>query len=207
MRNYRIIFIFLTISIFITSPALSQDYRSAEEAEGIKAGSPAPAFTATSMQGNDFSLQKALDNGPVVMIFYRGHWCPVCNRHLKAIQDSIYLVEQHGATLIAVSPERVPLLGRTAEKTGAEFTLLHDEDFRIAKAYDVHFLPGEEDRIMYNTVLGARLEQAHSDDSQQLPIPATYIIDENGTIVWRHFNPDHRIRASMEDIVNVLEEL
>lgn len=207
MRNYKAFFIFLTFNLIITIPALSQDYRSAEEADGIRVGTQAPSFTATDMRGEDFSLQQALNQGPVVMIFYRGHWCPVCNRHLKAMQDSIHSIEQYGATLIAISPERVPLLGRTAEKTGAEFTLLHDEDFRVAKAYDVHFLPEEEDRIMYNTVLGARLEQAHSDDSQQLPIPATYVIDKNGTIVWRHFDPDHRVRASVNDIEEALKEL
>ncbi|MFP4289865.1 MAG: peroxiredoxin family protein [Bacteroidales bacterium] len=70
-----------------------------------------------------------------------------------------------GATLIAVSPEKVPLLGKTAEKTGVAFTLLHDENCEIAQAFDVAFKPDSVQRVMYNTMLNAKLKEAHSDDS------------------------------------------
>jgi peroxiredoxin len=207
MRNTFQIFIFIFINILIAHPMMSQEYRSAKDAKGLEPGVQAPLFNAKDMHENDFSLQQALDQGPVVMIFYRGHWCPVCNKHLKTLQDSLDVIKQYGATLIAVSPERVSFLGKTEEKTGVEFTLLFDEDYQIARAFDVHFRPGTTERVMYNTMLGAKLKVAHSDDSQQLPIPATYVIDSSGTIVWRHFDPDYRKRSSVEDIVNALERL
>ncbi len=207
MRNTFQILIFIFINILIANPMMSQEYRSAKDAKGLEPGVQAPLFDAKDMQENEFSLQQALDQGPVVMIFYRGHWCPVCNKHLKTLQDSLDVIKQYGATLIAVSPERVPFLGKTEEKTGAEFTLLFDEDYQIAKAFDAHFRPGTAQRVMYNTMLGAKLKEAHSDDSQQLPIPATYVIDRSGIIVWRHFDPDYRKRSSVKDIVNALEQL
>ena len=203
----KIVFISFIIQIFLVNYSMSQNYRNAKEAKGLETGADAPMFHAKDMQGNDFSLKETLGNGPVVIIFYRGHWCPVCNRHLKTLQDSLDVIQQYGATLVAVSPEQVRLLGKTAEKTGAEFTLLFDENYHIAEAFDVQFRPDSMQRVMYNTMLGANLKEAHSDDSQQLPIPATFVIGQDGKIVWRHFDPDYRKRSSIKDIVSALEKL
>jgi len=207
MRKLNTILIFLFVNILIFNPIMSQNYRSAKEANGLQPGADAPMFHAKDMQGNDFSLKETLGNGPVVIIFYRGHWCPVCNKHLKTLQDSLDVIQQYGATLVAVSPEQVRLLGKTAEKTGAEFTLLFDENYQIAEAFDVQFRPDSMQRVMYNTALGANLKEAHSDDSQQLPIPATFVIGQDGKIAWRHFDPDYRKRSSVKDIVGALEKL
>jgi peroxiredoxin len=207
MRKLLAITIFFFIQIVLHHPLMSQDYRSAKEAKGLERRANAPMFHAKDMEGNDFSLQESLEKGPVVIIFYRGHWCPVCNRHLKTLQDSLNVIQQYGATLVAVSPEQVRLLGKTAEKTGAEFTLLFDENYHIAQAFDVQFRPDSMQRVMYNTTLGANLKEAHSDDSQQLPIPATFLIGKDGKIAWRHFDPDYRKRSSVKDIVEALQKL
>ena len=91
-----------------------------------------------------------------------------------------------------------------ANKTGAKFTLLYDEEYKIANAYDVTFTPSSKQLFTYNKFLGANLKETHSDDSQRLPIPATYIIEQNGTIVWRQFNPDYKNRSSVKEIINNL---
>lgn len=186
---------------------MPQNYRSAKETKGLKTGTQAPLFQATDMLGNPFLLDHALKKGPVVMIFYRGHWCPVYNKHLKSLQDSLDVIQDFGASIIAVSPEKVPLLGKTAEKTGAEFTLLHDEDFRIADDFEVSFKPDSMQRVIYNTMLNANLKKAHSDESQRLPIPATFVIDSDGKIVWRQFDPDYKKRSSVKDIVEALKKI
>jgi len=91
------------------------------------------------------------------------------------------------------------------EQTGAEFTLLYDEGYRISDAFDVTFRPSGKDRLMYNTMLGANLKNAHSDDSQRLPIPATYIIGQDGNIVWRQFDPNYKNRSTVAGILEGLE--
>jgi peroxiredoxin len=116
MRKLLAIAIFFFIQIVLHHPLMSQNYRSAKEAKGLERGANAPMFHAKDMQGNDFSLKETLGKGPVVIIFYRGHWCPVCNRHLKTLQDSLDVIQQYGATLVAVSPEQVRLLGKTSRK-------------------------------------------------------------------------------------------
>lgn len=205
---YKCLLTVLVLAIFSNSPLTAQSdegYRSADEARGLAVGDTVQDFSATELNLDNFKLSKALENGPVVLLFYRGQWCPVCNRHLSALQDSLDLITQKGAQLIAVSPEKPEYGAKMAEKTGARFTLLYDEDYAIAKAFDVLFLPDAATRSAYNTKLNAQLNNAHSDDSQRLPIPATFIIGQDGTILWRHFDPDYKKRASVKEITKALE--
>ncbi len=202
--NQKLILSGSFLLLFLSNIMMAQQYRSAKEAKGLAVGEKAPRFEALDQNNNPFKLEQALKNGPVVMIFYRGHWCPVCNKHLGRVQDSLQSIYDRGASVIAVSPEKVELLSKTAGKTEAEFILLHDEGYAIADAYDVTFMPDSMTRLMYNTMLGANLKSAHDDESQRLPIPATYIIGTEGTILWRHFDPDYKKRSTVQDIVKHL---
>lgn len=187
--------------VLTTTITNAQERRSASQAKGLSVGAKAPLFKAIDKDGKGYDLASVLRKGPVVLIFYRGQWCPYCNRHLRALQDSLDLIYAKGATVVAISPEKTQFLLKTAEKIGAQFSLLFDEGFAIANAYDVTFTPDDSQLRVYNEKLGADLLHSQSDESERLPIPATFIIDRNGTIVWRHFDPDYRKRSSIEDIV------
>lgn len=191
-----------TIALFIMTHTQSQDTRRAEDASGLAVGTKAPVFTALDAGGKEFNLSEALKTGPVVMIFYRGHWCPVCNKHLGTIQDSLSLILEKGASVIAVSPQKPEYLDRMGEQTGAEFRLLYDEGYAIADAYDVTFTPPKRTLVMYNTALGAKLKESQTDDSQRLPIPATYIIGKDGVITWRQFDPNYKNRSTVAEILD-----
>lgn len=196
--------ILITIIMLSTSNLKGQDIK---DVKGLEIGSIAPVFQATDAHGNIFNLKKTLEEGPVVLIFYRGYWCPVCNKHLGSLQDSLKQIEARGAKVIAVSPEKPEYLNKMANKTGAEFTLLYDEGYKIAKAYDVNFMPDMMNRLTYNIFLGANLKKTHSDDSQRLPIPATYIVNPEGIIIWRQFDPDYHKRSSVRDILDALDKI
>jgi len=196
--------IFLALAPFLFTigmNATAQDHKSLEEVKGISVGTQVTKFTATDADGNTYRLKKALKKGPVVVLFYRGQWCPVCNRHLSHLQDSLQLIYAKGATVIAISPEKPDLLQKTREKTKATFTLLHDKDFNIGEMFDVVFDPGKKLADRYNEKLKANLEQASSDGTNRLPVPATFILNKKGMVVWRHFNPDYIKRASVRDII------
>lgn len=199
----RITFIYILILFVNTLNA--QDYKSVSEARGLETGQKAPLFNAIDADNKEYSLSEALESGPVVIIFYRGQWCPICNRHLGQIQDSLQFIYEKGASVVAISPQKPEYLEKTRKKTESEFTLLYDEGYRIADAYDVTFLPEQKVIMKYNTFLGAKLKEAHSDDSQRLPIPATYILNREGTIVWRQFDPNYKKRSSVAEIVKALE--
>ncbi|NOR88205.1 MAG: redoxin domain-containing protein [Bacteroidales bacterium] len=197
--------ILILMTVLTINTVQSQDDRSVEEAKGIAVGKKAPLFIAIDADSNHFVLSEEIKKGPVVIIFYRGFWCPVCNKHLASMQDSLKLIEATGARVIAVSPEKPEYLDKMAEKTKAEFTLLYDEDYKIADAYDVTFAPSGMQIFTYNMALGAKLKKTHSDDSQRLPIPATYIVDEEGVIIWRQFDHDYKKRSSVKEILEALK--
>lgn len=202
MKKIILFFILMTI----ISATHAQKSRNAKDAKGLSAGQMAPLFKAMDADSNLFILEDALEESPVVLIFYRGFWCPVCNKHLGSIQDSLKMIEEAGARVIAISPEKPEYLDVMAEKTGAEFTLLYDEGYKIADAFDVTFKPTSMQLFTYNTVLNGKLKDTHSDNAQLLPIPATYIINVAGKIIWRQFDPNYKNRASVEEILAALKE-
>jgi len=207
LMNYRYLLKLVSLSIsvlFMSQILLSQEGLPVKEVKGLAVGEQAPKFEAKDKDGLTYVLKDELKNGPVVLIFYRGQWCPVCNRHLSNIQDSLKYIYEKGATVIAVSPEKPELLKKTEEKTGITITLLHDDGYKIADAFDVTFAPSTKQKVVYNTWLGADLKDAHSDESQRLPVPATFIINTDGIISWRQFDTDYHNRSTVAEIVNHL---
>jgi peroxiredoxin len=194
----------LVLSASLTSAGAQDQYKEVEEVRGLEKGVQIEDFSTVDMAGNTVALSDLLAEGPVVLVFYRGVWCPLCNQHLSELQDNLQRIEKHGASVVAVSPERPEFLRQTAEKTGAEFILLYDEDYRISKLFDVAFMPDEETIGMLGDMLDVDLTEPHSDDSRRLPVPATYIIDENSKVAWRHFDPDYRNRSGVDQIIDNL---
>lgn len=180
------------------------EYKSVHEVSGLEVGAEVPDFVAVNQNDEEISLYDLIKNGPVVLVFYRGVWCPICNNHLSELQENLKKVEESGATIVAVSPERPEFLRKTAGNTGAAFTLLYDKDYQISKIFDLTFLPDEQTIAMLEDMLNVDLAGQHSDDSQRLPVPATYIIGKNSKVLWRHFDPDYRNRSGIEEIIQNL---
>ena len=195
----------ILVIVFFSTFILSAQ-KNITDATGLKVGEEAPLFSAIGADSSVYSLQTILKDGPVVLIFYRGFWCPYCNRHLGNFQDSLTFIQDLGANVIAVSPEKPEYLQKMADKSGARFTLLYDDEYKISNAYNVSFLPDKRTVLKYNTFLNANFKESHSNGSDMLPIPATFIISEKGIIIWRQFDPDYKKRSSVRDIINVLSE-
>lgn len=182
----------------------NKNFKSVTQAKGLKVGAIVSDFSAKDIFDKTFTLSNLVQTGNVVIIFIRGQWCPFCNKHLKELQNQFHKIYEKGASVVVVTPEKSEFIKETIKKTGAEFTILYDEDYKIAKAFDVLFLPSKMMRVMYNTALGAKLKESHSDDSEQLPIPATFIISKEMKVIWRHFDPDYKKRSKMADILENL---
>ncbi len=197
-------FLFALLFCLTTPFALGQDYPTVDEVDGLSVGDTVKSFSATGVDSSYFVLDEALKDGPVVVMFYRGQWCPVCSRHLKKVQDSLQLVLDQGATVVAISPEKTEYAEKMVNRTGATFNVLYDSAYLIGEQFDVVFLPKKLTRIKYNTALNANLEDVNVDGSERLPVPATFILNQDGIIVWRQFDRDYHNRASVQDILNAL---
>src|ERR1700740_374161 len=126
---------------------------------GLKPGQPAPDFSGTDIHGKFITLNSLLKkHNYVVLFFYRGQWCPYCNKHIQQLQDSLQLLTNKGAFVLGVSPETDENIKRTIDKTHASFSLMHDDGYKIMKAYDVNYVLDTETFAKYKSY-GADLEQ------------------------------------------------
>ncbi|MBN8685414.1 MAG: AhpC/TSA family protein [Chitinophagales bacterium] len=186
---------FTFLLLFLSYHGLTQ-----EKPEGLFIGSKAPDFKAKDQTGQSVRLKDFLKKGKVVLVFYRGYWCPYCNRELSRLQDSLSLITEKGATVIAVSPEKAEHVATTVEKTKATYPVLYDEDMKIMKGYDVEFEVEETVLGRYRSS-GIDIEKNNGTNGKFLPIPAIYIIDKESTVTYRFFDTDYKKRPSVKEIL------
>ena len=172
----------------------------------LKAGDRAPHFTLPHSIAGVMSLAGAIKDGPVVLSFYRGGWCPYCNLELRALQKALPDFTALGASLIAVSPQTPDQSLSTAEKNDLAFAALSDTGSSTAKAYGIAFDLAEELRPIYTT-FGQALPDRNGDDSWVLPLPATYVIDRDGIIAFAYVDVDYRKRLEPATITATLAAL
>jgi peroxiredoxin len=175
-----------------------------EAPEGLFLNSKAPDFRAKDQHGNEVRLKDLLKKGRVVLVFYRGEWCPYCNKNLQRLGDSLQLIKDKGATVVAVTPEQPESITKTIEKTKAEYTIIHDVDLKIMKAYEVEFEVAENTLKRYRNG-GIKLDEINGKNGNYLPVPATYIIDKESNITYRFFNTDYKKRPSVKEILDNLK--
>lgn len=171
---------------------------------GLKTGEQAPAFTAKDNSGNTVNLKTLLKTHQAVLLFfYRGQWCPYCNKHIQQLQDSLQLLTAKGVYVVGVTPETTENIGKTIAKTHASFSMVQDKGYQIMKAYDVNFTMDPAMVTKYKTY-GIDLERNNGNADNVLPVPATYLIDKTGKIVYVQFDKDYRKRASVTEILKRL---
>jgi len=176
----------------------------AQAQTGLKTGMQAPAFTATDNSGKTLNLKSLLaKHRAVVIVFYRGQWCPYCNKQISHLQDSLELLTTKGAYVIGVTSETDENINKTIDKTHASFSIIQDKGYTIMKAYQVNYVV---DADMYAKLkgYGVDLEKNNGNTDHVLPVPATYVIDRSGRIIYAHVDKDYTKRPPVSAILAVL---
>jgi peroxiredoxin len=169
--------------------------------KGLNVHDQAPDFTAKDQSGKTVSLRNELKKGAVVLVFYRGQWCPFCNRALKQLEDSLGLIRARGASVITITPEKQDNIVKTIDKTKASFPILHDDGLAIMKSYDVAYKVDAKTVEAYSKY-GMDFNQMNGEtNGANLPVPAVYVINKEGVIVYRYFDIDYRKRSSVKEIL------
>jgi peroxiredoxin len=170
---------------------------------GLSKGDMAPDFTAKDQMGKEVSLKAQLKTGSVVLVFYRGQWCPYCNKQLSALQDSLSMITDKGAMLLAISPETKENILKTVDKTKASYSVVSDEKLKIMNAYKVAFELDAATTEKYKGY-GIDLKVANGASGNSLPVPAVYVVNKSGKIVYSHVDENITKRASVKEIVSML---
>jgi peroxiredoxin len=175
-------------------------------ANAINVGDLAPDFTLPNARGGEQRLGDALAQGPVVLNFYRGGWCPFCNLEFRALQQRLPEMQALGARLIGISPETPDNSLATAEKHALQFDVLSDVGNQVAGQYGLEMVVDEAVRPLY-LEWGLDIPAANGDDSYVLPIPATYVLDRDGTVRAAYVDKNYTSRMEPEALVAALRDL
>ncbi|RVU03139.1 AhpC/TSA family protein [Mucilaginibacter limnophilus] len=171
----------------------------------LKVGDIAPDFELNNALNHPVKLADLLKNGPVVLSWYRGGWCPYCNIQLRYLQSYLPQFKAAGATLVALSPELPDKSLTTTEKNNLEFEVLTDYDNEVARQFRIVFKLNEELIDIYNDF--HKLETYNGVSTNELPVPATYVIGADRVIKYAFVDTDYRKRAEPAEILEVLKSL
>ena len=158
-----------------------------------RTGSSFPSVVLPDQLGRPVDITGLAAEGPVVVTFYRGGWCPYCSLELRAWQKAMPDLNRLGARLVAVSPETPDNALDTAEKNDLAFTVLSDSFGRLADALGIRFALSPEIKALYQK-FGHDLPSHNGDGAWSLPMPATFVLARGGQIVLAEVDPDYRRR-------------
>jgi peroxiredoxin len=180
--------------------------RSGIEARALKTGDTMPDFELPNQHGERRRLSDYLAQSLVVLNIYRGGWCPYCNMEMKALCTVLPDIESRGARLVGMAPESPDKALSTAERNGIGIDILSDAGNRVGERLGLVFELPQALRPIYEK-LGIDLPAYNGDASFKLPVPATYIIGQDGTILYDFVDADYTVRLDPSEIVARLATL
>ncbi len=166
----------------------------------LATGDVAPDFTVTSTTGEEIRLHEKLTAGPAILSFYRGTWCPYCNLEFAALLDQLPQFRSRNAAVLALSPQ---MKDRREDVVMVGFEDLCDQGNQVARSFGLVYPLGEEIAKIYRG-FGIHLTELNGDESLELPLPATYVVDRDATIRYAYTSGDISERAEPEELVEVL---
>jgi len=183
-----------------------KDLASSMPAPGIKVGEKAPDFVLNNALGKSVSLKDKLKQGPVVLVFYRGSWCPFCNMHLHVLQESLPEFKKYGAQLITITPQTPDKSVEQFKQKGYPFEVLSDLDSKVMKDYRLYFeLPADLVDVYKKHDLD--IEAFNGKDRNVLPVPGSFVIDNYGVVQAMHADTDYKKRMEPSAIIEALKTI
>ena len=169
----------------------------------LPVGAKAPTFDLRDHDGKMVRSSDLVAKGKLVLCFIRGRWCPFCVGQMEAMNLVLPQIEQAGATLVAVSPQTVKQAFFMHDQHKLRFPLLSDADNQVARKFGLSYRVPAAQEAVYRKAF-VNLPFTNGDDSWELPIPATYIVDREGTIRYASANEDYTERPEPDDLVRAL---
>ncbi|MGH9505274.1 MAG: peroxiredoxin-like family protein [Terriglobales bacterium] len=169
----------------------------------LSAGSKAPSFELADHSGTQISSASLLAKGRLVICFFRGRWCPFCVGQLEAMNLLLPQIEDAGASLVGISPQTVQQSFFMADQHKLRFPLLSDAGNLVARQFGLVYRVPDEQRNIYRRSF-VNLPFANGSESWELPIPATFVLDRYGAILYASADEDYTQRPEPREILRQL---
>lgn len=172
----------------------------------IKAGQIAPDFSLPDADGNEVALTALLAQGPVVVSFYRGVWCPYCNLELQALEAAADEFRAKGAALVAISMQGAEDSRKSQQDNQLSFPILTDQGGELAHRFGLRWTL-QPYLLKFHKMFKVELPTIHNDGQWNLPMPARYVIDVDRSVAYSEVNPDYTRRPEPADLFPVLDKI
>ena len=192
--------------IAVMHRATAELVASGQAARAKRAGDKAPAFVLEDPDGKPVGSSELLAQGPLVLSFYRGVWCPYCNMELQALQEALPAIKARGASLVAISPQMPVNSRKSMRQNKLDFPILSDAGGKLAEAFGIRFALPDYLIELYKGFKND-LPTINNDPSWTLPMPARYVIGTDRIIAYAEVNPDYTRRPEPSDLLPVLDRL
>lgn len=173
------------------------------EEKSIKLGEIMPEFLLPNVKNEIINSNEILKNGKMIIAFYRGSWCPYCNLELKILQDHLPKIKDKKATLVAISPQSPDNSLTVVEKHNLTFEVLTDTDNLFAKQLGISF-ELQDFVLPYYQALGIDLMHFNKNNDNSLPVPAVFVIDQNGKIIYKFVDANYMNRIDIDELLQTL---
>lgn len=194
----KTLILFLAVSLFLlnTFSQINNNH--------LNIGEIAPLIVGIDQFDKSINSQEILKEQKIMLVFYRGYWCPYCKKHLASLQENLEALTKKGLFVIVVTPEKVEKTQQTSKELNATFSIIHDKDNIIMNDYKVAFDVNKQNVTSYFGFTRKKIAEYNENNNNTLPVPATYLIDSDGKIKYVHYNPDHHERSDFKEIIKLL---
>ena len=191
------------ILILLAVIFLSKNSSAQINKEHLIVGEEAPTITGMNQFGEQVNSTEILKENKILLLFYRGNWCPYCRKHLKLLQENLQALTKKGFAVVVVSPEKPEKTKETSDKVKANFSIIHDVENTIMKNYKVAFEVNKNNVTSFYGYTKSKIAKYNEENSNSLPVPATYIIGKDGKIAFVHYDPDYTNRKDLKEILEM----
>jgi len=192
--------VLILISSLIMNYTFAQIASSAEETCPLKIGMKIPDVDLKTLDGSTIQITELLSQKPTLLVFYRGSWCPFCNMHLAKLQEYESQIIDLGIQIIAISPDLSEHLKKSEAKNQLTYTLLSDSKLELTQKMGLAFKVSDQTITRYKERGIVDLAEASGEDHLGLPVPAAYLVDQEGLVQYSYVNPNYKFRDRLNDV-------
>jgi peroxiredoxin len=167
----------------------------------LNVGETSPPIFAKDQNGKTIDSKEILKGKKIFLVFYRGNWCPYCRKHLTSLQANLNELQKKNVFVIVVTPEKPTKSLETQDKLKIHFSIIHDANNKIMEAYNVAYKVDKTTVTHFYNRVQKNIAKYNDANSNVLPVPATYLIDTNGKIIYVHYNTNHKERSNIKEVI------